>query len=117
MLILFNDLRFSRTSVRLGEWNTEADTDCEEYDDFCADPVLNIPIEELIPHENYNPNLEAPEDDIALIRLSKAVNFTDFVKPICLPTDETLRDLDINDARLIASGWGINETGNMPIKL
>lgn len=103
-----------RSSVRLGARDTKSNMNCE-YDE-CSDPALDIPVAELIPHENYNPNSETSGDDIALIRLSKTVNFTDSVNPICLPTDESLRSLDssvehFSMEHFSTAGWGINETG------
>lgn len=62
------------SSVRLGEWDTSTSTDCDNGD--CADPVLDVPVEQLITHEDYNANSKTQENDIALIRLSQSVTFT-----------------------------------------
>ena len=43
--------------------------------------------EEFIVHEGWK-NVHPYQDDIALIRLNRAVVLTESVKPICLPTDE-----------------------------
>lgn len=63
-----------RESVRLGEWDTNSDTDCDRGD--CSDPALDVPVEEIIPHENYNPNSKSQENDIALLRLSQSVTYS-----------------------------------------
>lgn len=72
--IYFLLLRAFRTAVRLGEWDTTTDTDCDNGD--CSDPVVDVAVEELLSHENYNPNSKTQENDIALIRLSRDVDFT-----------------------------------------
>lgn len=59
--------------VRLGEHDDQTDPDCDD-DGFCGDPVQDYEIEKIITHENFNP--ETFWDDIALIKLKKAVNFT-----------------------------------------
>lgn len=103
-------LKWDLSSVRLGEWDTSTDLDCDNGD--CADPVVDVPVEQLIAHENYNPNSKAQENDIALIRLSWNVNFTDFIKPICLPTSETLRNREYEGIRLEVAGWGKTENAS-----
>lgn len=42
----------------------------------CAPPPVNVPIEELIPHEQYNPNDRNQYHDIALLRLKLDVEYT-----------------------------------------
>jgi len=103
------------SSVRLGEWDTNSERDCKgeneedkkEIDD-CADPPLNIAVEETIVNENYDPISNA--HDIALLRLSRSVgSYTDFIRPICLPKSETLRTLDYEGIKLDVAGWGKTE--------
>jgi len=43
-----------------------------------------------------------PQNDIALLRLTKPPRFTDYVQPICLPEGEILPD----EANCVAAGWG-----------
>lgn len=45
-------------------------------------------IDEILIHPGFNP--QKRQADIALIRLAVEVKFSDFVKPICLPTDQSL---------------------------
>lgn len=68
---------FSRTGVRLGEWDTSSENDCEN--DYCSDAPVNVPISRIISHNNYNPNSRAQENDIALIRLSSKVTYTGWI--------------------------------------
>lgn len=98
-----------RSSVRLGEWDTNSAEDCE--DDTCSDPPIDVAVEERISHENYNPNSKTQENDIALLRLSRSVSYTDWIKPICLPTAEHFRDLNYESVAMSVSGWGKTENG------
>lgn len=67
------------TSVRLGEHDIESNPDCTENvgdQKECALPVVNVAIEELIPHEEYNPDDRNQYHDIALLRLKQDVEYT-----------------------------------------
>lgn len=62
-----------RASVRLGEWDTRTNKDCVptiEDKFWCSDPTVDLGVEEVITHANYNPRNPAKYNDIALIRLS-----------------------------------------------
>lgn len=96
-----------RKSVRLGEYNTETDIDCifDGNSKECADPAVDLTIEKVIIHENYQPNLKSKRNDIALIRLAKNVTFSTYIQPISLPHDKIKSDLTIGAEHVIA-GWG-----------
>lgn len=93
--------------VRLGEWNNSSPIDCSE-EGVCADPVVDIDIAEIFEHEKY---VRERRDgfqrinDIAVIRLSRKVTFTDYIRPICIPTGD-LEDSHFDGIELIATGWG-----------
>lgn len=93
-----------RVSARLGEWDTNRDVDCD--DDICSDPIVDIAIERLIPHSNYKPFAKSQVNDIALIRLAKSISFTDYIKPICLPVDDRLQNVNYDGIGLQTVGWG-----------
>lgn len=105
------------SSVRLGEYNTDTERDCvqdDEYSMVCADYPLSVGIEEQIAHEEYRPLSRDQKYDIALLRLSHDVSFTDYIKPICLPSNSTLGN------RLFVAGWGKTESrsaSNIKLKL
>ncbi|CAH2257134.1 jg11965 [Pararge aegeria aegeria] len=102
------------TEVRLGEWDISKDTDCIFYKEAdCSLPVQNVQVEEVIAHEDYVPDDEHQLNDIALLRLSDNVTFNDFVKPICLPTNASLRATEkwLWNQSLEVAGWG--ETGTI----
>lgn len=92
--------------VRLGEWDQSTNPDCE--DSNCADAVVDIPVIERTPHENYVPTSRAQENDIALLRLARPVAFTDWIRPICLPVANSNRNINYEntDAAFVVAGWG-----------
>ena len=91
----------------MGEYNTETEQDCirnEKYLD-CADPAIDVDFEEIIVHPNYRSGSKNKHHDIALIRLTEAVLFSTYIKPICLPQGKLKSGLTVG-YRLTASGWG-----------
>lgn len=101
-------------SVRLGEYDTTTNPDCVQDDEdvVCADEVVSIPVAERIPHEAYKPLSRDQRNDIALLRLSRDVTFTSFIKPICLPSSLSFGEM------LFVAGWGKTENNtNSNIKL
>lgn len=69
---------FYRVGVRLGEYNTDTDVDCVSngpIGEECSDPPQNIPVEDRIAHENYDPQDQNQYNDIALLRLSRDAKF------------------------------------------
>ncbi|XP_052744043.1 CLIP domain-containing serine protease HP8 [Bicyclus anynana] len=89
--------------VRLGEWHTSWDIDCMRGN--CAPRPLDLPVEEIIAHEQYVPT-DDHQNDIALLRLAYDVPFSDFVKPICLPVAASLRRQTFEGADMEVAGWG-----------
>uniref|UniRef100_A0A1W7R8M0 CLIP domain-containing serine protease n=2 Tax=Aedes albopictus TaxID=7160 RepID=A0A1W7R8M0_AEDAL len=73
-------------SVRLGEYDTTTDIDCITLDgeQICADPPIDVPVEEKVAHPEYNE--KSMQNDIALLRLDRDIQRTDFIQPVCLPT-------------------------------
>ncbi|XP_031616447.1 serine protease easter-like isoform X2 [Contarinia nasturtii] len=104
------DRKWIISGVRLGEWDVKSQNDCEE--NLCSDPVQNVRVAERIPHENYNPNLVKSQNDIALLRLERPVNYTQWIKPICLPTNDDVADKNFAAVPLIVAGWGQTESGS-----
>lgn len=106
---------WSLTGVRLGEWDTTLETDCQTNEDGtqdCSVPPLNIPVTEKIPHESYNPQSKNQANDIALLRLGSSVTYSDFIKPICLPRSQVLRTFNFDGVSLQVAGWGKTETAS-----
>ncbi|XP_031354805.1 melanization protease 1-like isoform X2 [Photinus pyralis] len=91
--------------VRLGDFNRTSVEDCVHHTIFgeeCSEPVQEFEIDEIIPHPKFNKSTS--EDDIAVIRLSHNAQYTDYIRPICLPIPGSR---DIGDKELALSGWGI----------
>lgn len=103
--------------MRLGEWNTATDPDCIENlnvsEKDCSDPPLDLTPEEVIPHPEFNSNNQS-NNDIGLIRLSRDVDNTFFISPICLPTAQL--QSQPGDSVMV-SGWGRTlDSGRSAIK-
>uniref|UniRef100_A0A182QUT5 CLIP domain-containing serine protease n=1 Tax=Anopheles farauti TaxID=69004 RepID=A0A182QUT5_9DIPT len=71
--------------VRLGEYNTSSEIDCviDEDGEYCADPPVDVAVESSTVHPEYDEPSHA--NDIALVRLARSIQYTDFVQPVCLP--------------------------------
>ncbi|XP_050331523.1 serine protease easter-like isoform X1 [Bactrocera neohumeralis] len=101
------------SAVRLGEWDTKTNPDCEvdvRGEKDCAPPHIDVPVESAIPHPRYDPNSLNQINDIALLRLKNAVTFTDFIRPICLPLNDNLRTATFDDIIMDVAGWGKTES-------
>lgn len=94
---------FNSVGVRLGEFDTTKEIDC--IGNQCADPVLQMGIEQKIPHEAYDERRRSREHDIGLIRMNGDVTYTDYIKPICLPTVVNSPRSFPNE-QLVSAGWG-----------
>lgn len=98
--------------MRLGEWDTNTNPDCEvdvrgERD--CAPEHIDVRIERAIPHPQYDPNSRSQVNDIALLRLDRNVPYSDFVRPICLPLSNNLRSATFDGIVMDVAGWGKTE--------
>lgn len=98
--------------VRLGEWDTSTEQDCEGLgvDADCSPDPIDVVIENKLPHPQYNPQSVEQYNDIALLRLATRVSYSDFIKPICLPRTAELRDKSIIGLKLQVAGWGRTAT-------
>lgn len=80
--------------VRLGEWDLMTAEDCDDQlinEKVCSPAAIDYEIEDKIPHPQYDPYGSNQHNDIALLRLKNSVTYTDFIKPICLPSEPALR--------------------------
>lgn len=98
-------------SVRLGEHDIRSDPDCfaPPYEKICSDPHQDIKVSKAFVHEEYNIDSRNQENDIALLKLERSVEFSDSIRPICLPTEANLDNLE--NLVCTAVGWGITEDG------
>lgn len=104
-----------RDSVRLGEWHTKTENDCEcaykSCDCDCADPIVDIKVAQIMQHD---------VSDLAIIRLSRKIeNYTEFITPICLPLENSIRsetEADVKDP-VTVSGWGDEDKGKLNLTI
>lgn len=92
------------TNVRLGEYDTATEADC--IDEVCNAAPVVIAIKDVMVHPEYDPKLAIKQNDIALIRLVEPAPYTDFVRPICLPTADVTPDAASGSLPLLNAGWG-----------
>lgn len=110
-------------SVRLGEWDTSTAPDCIvelNKKSVCAPLHIDIEIEKRILHELYVKNSIDQMHDIALLRLKEPVHFTEYIKPICLPVGDDVRNSQFDGIAMDVAGWGITEDGrpsNIKLKI
>ena len=73
-----------------------------------SDEIVDIVVEAIKIHPQYTGKITLWENDIALLKLSKELQFKKSIQPIDLPnqdyTDAIL--LDTSKTKLIAAGWG-----------
>ncbi|KAF2891883.1 hypothetical protein ILUMI_14319 [Ignelater luminosus] len=104
--------QFYLDEVRLGEWKISSEKDCAEAEDSsapeCADPVIDLKIEEKIPHPGYDQR--NGKNDIALLRLERNVGYTDSIKPICLKVSQAPEPGP--ESEMIVVGWGATENSS-----
>lgn len=84
--------------VRLGDLNIVSTTDDARPQDYR--------IVQHVSHPGYKPPLLY--NDVALFRLESNVEFSMYIRPICLNSDPSL-----NPAVQIATGWGRTSNGRL----
>ncbi|ODN02904.1 Transmembrane protease serine 9 [Orchesella cincta] len=89
--------------VVLGNFNRLESREC--IDDKCNDMVI-IPIEDFVAHEKLSKY--SREYDVAVVKLSRDVEFNRFIQPICLPLAEEMvkKAWPPGDLKYTAAGWG-----------
>ncbi|XP_064880506.1 transmembrane protease serine 5 isoform X2 [Oncorhynchus nerka] len=71
---------------------------------------IGYPVEKILYNKNYNPR--SHDNDIALMKLRTPLNFSDTIRPICLPQYE--RDLP-GGTQCWISGWGYTQPDDVLI--
>ncbi|KFB41572.1 AGAP004855-PA-like protein [Anopheles sinensis] len=103
--------------VRLGEHDKNTATDCIIYangEEHCAPAAYDVAIEETIVHKNFNQPIRF-RHDIALIRMAEEIEFSDSIRPICLPVDESVRQYQL--PKYAITGWGTTEKQTLSTEL
>ncbi|KAJ8681741.1 hypothetical protein QAD02_017533 [Eretmocerus hayati] len=89
--------------VRLGEHDDETNPDCRET--VCNLPHEDYFVEDINVHRKFDP--VHLYNDLALVRVNRTIIFTDFIRPICMPT--AYLSTDNGELNKVAfSGWGAN---------
>jgi secreted trypsin-like serine protease len=90
--------------VRLGEWDLESKVDCIWIagESQCSDEVQDIQIVAKIRHYRYR----KPSDDIGLLKLERSVEYTEYIGPVCLPSEASPI---LANQKLTAIGFGVTE--------
>lgn len=92
--------------VEFGRWKTNAgDIDCVDKDDYDAcESYFEIPPSKIIKHKKFVYDEEQiPTNDIAVVKLKWPLMYTNFVRPICLPSvDDELQQDDV----VVLTGFG-----------
>lgn len=94
--------------VHLGEWDLDLDRDCMYVRGrlVCNEhPPLVIPVENIVNHPQYRPNRRDFLHDIALLKLSRPVVYSNVIAPACLPGWSSAEPA-IAGQSLTATGWG-----------
>lgn len=96
----------------MGDYNITNDgVDC--VSDRCADPHVDVDVEQIIVHENYVTRRVSQYNDIALIRLMAVIDLTPFIRPISLPYAEIESVLLYQRKTAVSVGWGRTKTGRL----
>lgn len=99
----------------MGEWDVSQEIDCDHSivnEKICAPKPIDFKVSQMIAHENYAKGV----DDIGLIRLENQVTFNEFIRPVCLSSENK----SFIGKQLIVVGFGRTEhsgTSNSDIKL
>lgn len=100
-LILKISFVHQRIGVRAGETDLSKDSNCK-----ACKPAFDYAIEKVISHESFSVETG---NDIALIRLSENVKFSNFVSTICLPLQHEQYLDESKPVQFTAMGLGKTE--------
>ncbi|XP_052840594.1 kallikrein-6-like [Drosophila gunungcola] len=78
-----------------------------EYDTMNPENSYEIEADLKVVHQGYNYDPTTYKYDIGLLRLKSAVQFSDYVRPICLAVHEPIRPI----IPFMIAGWGQSESG------
>ncbi|CAG9806987.1 unnamed protein product [Chironomus riparius] len=96
------------TAVRLGDWDTRTNPDCQKFnnEELCNDPYVDVDVIEIIVHPEYIPLSPSQPNDIMMLKLKDTVEFSKWIKPICLPHDPSVGGIDFTKLSLEVAGFG-----------
>lgn len=102
--------RIFRIRVRLGEYDTQGNPDCIQeqggYD--CADDAKEIDVQKILIHPFYQENSTNQHHDIALLRTTEEIKYTNYIQPLCIPTEKLDAGI-VPGKRMSLAGWGATD--------
>lgn len=96
-------LKPSELIILLGRYNLEID----------EDGSVEVAVREINIHPDWNIHDKKWDADIAMLTLTERVEFSAFIRPVCLSADESIESFD--DGTVV--GWGKSESGNLYEKI
>jgi hypothetical protein len=104
------------SKVRVGEFDLETESDCEEINSvyYCSFPPTDIEIERTFVHDQYSYYQPGNPHDVAIIKLKRTIEFNEFVKPICLPLN---REINTAYGTPTVAGFGRTEDSDLSTRL
>lgn len=98
-------------SIILGEHDRTKLVDREEGCDHidCSYNIINMTASVVVIHEEYRMSKVEPShyNDIALVKLKWPISFDgNNIRPVCLPEEDDLKNLDLTGKTLTATGFG-----------
>ncbi|XP_053680039.1 venom protease isoform X2 [Anopheles nili] len=93
-------IRKDLASVRLGEHDTSTDGETNHID---------VPVVRYESHPSYDK--KDGHTDVAVLYMESEVQFSDAIKPICLPLSETIRTKNFIGYTPFVAGWGRTQEG------
>lgn len=95
--------------VRFSEFDALNKENCTTVNDDEQVCRQEYKVEKIIVHPSYNISVKSKLHDITLLRLAEDVEFSKYVRPICLPFDDTIKAMPIDDEDFTVTGWGATE--------
>nr|XP_053633269.1 protein masquerade-like isoform X1 [Cherax quadricarinatus] len=92
----------SAISLSLGDWDLSTEND---------GPSVSAKISKITVHPSYSRS--TLQNDLAVAKLSSKINYSEDIKPICLPSNNN----DLEGMQAVVSGWGRNEDGKLQSQL
>lgn len=100
--------RWKLHSVRFSVIDAISEENCTviEEEEICRQ---EFGVEQITVHPEYNKDSINKQNDIAIIKLAEDVTFSKYVKPICLPFNQDIAGLPVEDEEFTVTGWGQTE--------
>ncbi|ODN00461.1 Serine protease 42 [Orchesella cincta] len=97
-----------KLKVRAGEYDVSTNDE--------PDPYAEVTVEKIAIHPDFNN--ATLFNDIAVIKLSKPLNFSSNIRPVCLPSNKNPLDRNASRRQCVVTGWGrVSETSPFSIVL